>query len=60
MKNTYKFIVTGFKERHCGRMFYYCEDERWNLMFGYDRVRDIRKNKKRAKKTLPKEYWRYL
>ena len=68
MKNTYKFIVTGYKERHCGRMFYYSRDKRWNLMFEGKRVRDIRKTKyvvtkytrEDAKKILSKEYWRYL
>lgn len=60
MRNTYKIIVTGTKQRHCGRWFYMDFDGRWNLMFEEVRVRDIRKNKKYAKETLPKEYWRYL
>lgn len=60
MRHIFKFIVTGYKRRHCGRLFYYSKDKRWNLMFGRDCVRDIRKDKKYAKETLPKEYWRYL
>ena len=71
MRNTWKFIVTGYKQRRCGRWFLFDTHGRWNLVFDSgtescnlgakrDLVRDIRKNKKRAKKILPKEYWRYL
>ena len=71
MRNTWKFIVTGYKQRRCGRWFLFDNNGRWNLVFDSvpescnlgakrDLVRDIRKNKKRAKKILPKEYWRYL
>ena len=55
----WKIIVTGSKQRHCGRCFYMDSDGRWNLMFEGKRVRDIRKTKN-AKQILTKEYWRYL
>ena len=69
-KTPWKVIVTGYKQRRCGRWFLLDTDGRWNLVFddGYDPcnlgakrdlVRDIRKTK-HAKKILPKEYWRYL
>ena len=66
----WKIIVSGYKQRRCGRWFYFDRNGRWNLVFNSvpescnlgakrDRVRDIRKTK-HAKKILPKEYWRYL
>ena len=67
---TWKIIVSGYKQRRCGRWFLFDRNGRWNLVFDSgtqpcnlgakrDRVRDIRKTK-HAKKILPKEYWRYL
>ncbi len=66
----WKVYATGYKQRRCGRWFYFDRNGRWNLVFYYvpescnlgakrDRVRDIRKTK-HAKKILPKDYWRYL
>jgi len=65
----WKIIVSGYKQRRCGRWFLY-NKKRWNLVIdlcpessnlraGFELVRDIRKTKQ-AKEILPKEYWRYL
>ena len=66
----WKIINSGYKQRHCGRWFFFDTNKKWNLVFNSlpescnlglkrDLVRDIRKTK-HAKKILPKEYWRYL
>ena len=59
MKKTLRIIVPGYKQRRCGRWFYYSRDKRWNLIFEGKRVRDIRETKD-AKEILIKAYWRYL
>jgi|TARA_R100001510_G_scaffold6078_1_gene4832 hypothetical protein len=37
-KTPWKIIVTGYKQRRCGRWFLLDTDGRWNLVFdnGYD------------------------
>ena len=75
-KTPWTVIVTGYKQRRCGRWFFFDKHKRWNLVFEGKRVRDIRKTRyaysgvnakyyklnefKCAKEILPKEYWRYL
>lgn len=52
-----RIIITGYKfRRSSGHLFYYSEDQRWNLMNGTERMRDIKNDEPNRYNRLKKFY----